>query len=87
MHTNMANVALMLKSLGINALHHFDFMDAPPADALMWELELLCTLGGSNDCGELTKLRRKMILEEKMRELDNREVCLERNEKDWSLES
>ena len=35
MGTNMANVSLILKSLGINDLHHFDFIDAPPADAFM----------------------------------------------------
>ena len=87
MGANMANVVLILKSLGINDLHHFDFMDAPPANALMWELELLFALGGLNNCGESTKLRRKMTLEEKRRELDNRDVCLEKNEKDWSLES
>ena len=87
MGTNMANVVLVLKGLGINDLHHFDLIDAPPSDALMWELELLFALGGLSDCGELTKLRRKMTLEEKMRELDNREAYLERNEKDRSLES
>jgi pre-mRNA-splicing factor ATP-dependent RNA helicase DHX16 len=31
--TNLGNVVLMLKSLGINDLMHFDFMDAPPAGA------------------------------------------------------
>ena len=36
-------------------------------------------LGGLNDYGELT--RGKMTLEEKRREIHNREVCLERNEK------
>ncbi len=46
----------MLKSLGINDLLHFDFMDRPPADALIRALEQLYALGGLNDRGELTKL-------------------------------
>ena len=29
--TNLGSVVLMLKSLGINDLIHFDFMDPPPA--------------------------------------------------------
>ena len=60
MRTNMGNVVLMLKSLGINDLLHFDFMDAPPADALIRALEQLYALGALNDRGELTKLGRRM---------------------------
>jgi pre-mRNA-splicing factor ATP-dependent RNA helicase DHX16 len=60
LRTNMANVVLMLKSLGINDLLHFDFMDKPPTDALMRALEQLYALGALNDRGELTKLGRKM---------------------------
>ena len=54
--TNMGNVVLMLKSLGINDLLHFDFMDKPPAETLMRALEQLYALGALNDRGELTKL-------------------------------
>ena len=82
MITNMVNVVLMLKSLGINDLHHFDFMDVPPVSTLIRELELLFALDRLNNCGEFINLRRKMRLEGKRRELDNREDCLERNEKD-----
>ena len=60
MRTNMGNVVLMLKSLGINDLLHFDFMDRPPADALIRALEQLYALGALNDRGELTKLGRRM---------------------------
>ena len=81
MRTNLANVVLILKNLGIYDLLHFDFMDALPANALIWELELLFSLGRLNDYGELTKLGRKMALEEKKRELDNRKVCLEKDMK------
>eukprot|EP00193_Tetraselmis_chui_P019073 CAMPEP_0177784738 /NCGR_PEP_ID=MMETSP0491_2-20121128/19893_1 /TAXON_ID=63592 /ORGANISM="Tetraselmis chuii, Strain PLY429" /LENGTH=297 /DNA_ID=CAMNT_0019305589 /DNA_START=18 /DNA_END=908 /DNA_ORIENTATION=+ len=33
--TNLGNVVLMLKSLGINDLMNFDFMDPPPAETLL----------------------------------------------------
>ena len=56
----MGNVVLMLKSLGINDLLHFDFLDRPPADALIRALEQLYALGALNDRGELTKLGRRM---------------------------
>ena len=58
--TNMGNVVLMLKSLGINDLLHFDFMDHPPAETLIKALEQLYALGALNDRGELTKLGRRM---------------------------
>jgi pre-mRNA-splicing factor ATP-dependent RNA helicase DHX16 len=32
----------MLKSLGINDLMNFDFMDPPPAESLLRALEQLC---------------------------------------------
>ena len=58
--TNMGNVVLMLKSLGINDLLNFDFMDKPPTEALMRALEQLYALGALNDRGELTKMGRRM---------------------------
>lgn len=58
--TNLANVVLMLKSLGINDLMGFDFMDPPPAETLIRALEQLYALGALNDKGELTKLGRRM---------------------------
>lgn len=58
--TNMGNVVLMLKSLGVNDLLHFDFLDRPPAETLMRALEQLYALGALNDRGELTKLGRRM---------------------------
>ncbi|KAJ3289529.1 hypothetical protein HK104_007398 [Borealophlyctis nickersoniae] len=57
---NMGNTVLLLKSLGINDLMNFDFMDAPPAETLIRALEQLYALGALNDRGELTKLGRKM---------------------------
>jgi pre-mRNA-splicing factor ATP-dependent RNA helicase DHX16 len=58
--TNLANVVLSLKSLGIHDLLHFDFMDPPPAEALLKALELLFALSALNKLGELTKVGRKM---------------------------
>lgn len=58
--TNLGNVVLLLKSLGINDLIHFDFMDPPPHETLVLALEQLYALGALNHRGELTKLGRKM---------------------------
>jgi pre-mRNA-splicing factor ATP-dependent RNA helicase DHX16 len=51
-------VVLVLKSLGINDLIGFEFMDPPPVETLMRALELLYALGALNDRGKLTKLGR-----------------------------
>jgi pre-mRNA-splicing factor ATP-dependent RNA helicase DHX16 len=58
--TNMGNVVLLLKSLGVNNLLHFEWMDKPPSDALIRALEQLYALGALNDRGDLTKLGRRM---------------------------
>lgn len=58
--TNLANVVLLLKSLGINDLLNFDFMDKPSDEVLIRSLEQLYALGALNDKGELTKLGRQM---------------------------
>lgn len=58
--TNLANVVLLLKSVGIDDLLNFDFIDPPPTDTLIRALELLYALGALNDRGELTKLGRRM---------------------------
>jgi len=58
--TNMSNVVLMLKSLGIDDLLNFDFMDKPPVESLLRALENLYALGALNDRGELTKMGRRM---------------------------
>ncbi|KNC70960.1 hypothetical protein SARC_16509, partial [Sphaeroforma arctica JP610] len=46
--TNLGNVVLLLKSLGINDLVHFDFMDPPPAETLIRALEQMYALGAIN---------------------------------------
>jgi pre-mRNA-splicing factor ATP-dependent RNA helicase DHX16 len=60
LRTNLSNVVLMLKGIGVDDLVHFDFMDPPPAEALMRSLEQLYALGALNARGELTKLGRRM---------------------------
>uniref|UniRef100_A0AAF5PX96 RNA helicase n=1 Tax=Wuchereria bancrofti TaxID=6293 RepID=A0AAF5PX96_WUCBA len=58
--TNLGNVVLMLKSLGIHDLVHFDYLDPPPQETLVIALEQLYALGALNHRGELTKLGRRM---------------------------
>ncbi|KAG9129541.1 hypothetical protein Leryth_023271 [Lithospermum erythrorhizon] len=58
--TNLANVVLTLKSLGIHDLLNFDFMDPPPSEALLKALEMLYALSALNKLGELTKVGRRM---------------------------
>jgi pre-mRNA-splicing factor ATP-dependent RNA helicase DHX16 len=58
--TNLNSVVLLLKSLGINDLITFDFMDPPSPDMLIRSLEQLYALGALNDKGELTKIGRQM---------------------------
>ncbi|KAK9198638.1 hypothetical protein WN944_013824 [Citrus x changshan-huyou] len=58
--TNLANVILILKNLGIDDLLNFDFLDSPPQELLRKALELLYALGALNQVGELTKVGRQM---------------------------
>ncbi|KAJ9621488.1 hypothetical protein H2203_006974 [Taxawa tesnikishii (nom. ined.)] len=58
--TNLSSVVLLLKSLGINDLLNFDFLDPPSPDTLIKSLEQLYMLGALNDKGELTKIGRQM---------------------------
>lgn len=58
--TNLGNVVLQLKAMGINDLLGFDFMDAPPVQTLITALEMLYALGALDEEGLLTRLGRKM---------------------------
>lgn len=57
---HLGNVVLMLKSLGINDIMHFDYLDPPSSEALIIALEQLYALGALNHMGELTRLGRRM---------------------------
>ncbi|KAM7345400.1 ATP-dependent RNA helicase pea [Cochliomyia hominivorax] len=58
--TNLATTVLQLKTMGINDLLHFDFMDAPPVESLVMALEQLHSLSALDDEGLLTRLGRRM---------------------------
>jgi len=58
--TNLGNVVLQLKAMGINDLLGFDFMDPPPVATLVGAMEALNALGALDDEGLLTRLGRKM---------------------------
>ena len=58
--TNLGMVVLMLKSLGINDVLNFDFLDKPPAETIIRSFEMLYALGALNHKGELTRLGRRM---------------------------
>lgn len=59
--THLGNVVLLLKSLGIQNLMEFDFMDPPPHDNIQQALYQLWVLGALNNNGDLTPLGRKMV--------------------------
>jgi pre-mRNA-splicing factor ATP-dependent RNA helicase DHX15/PRP43 len=56
LRSNLSNVVLQLKKLGIDDLVHFDFMDPPAPETLMRALELLNYLGALDDEGNMTDL-------------------------------
>ena len=58
--TNLSGTILLLKSLGINDLLDFDFMDPPSTDTIVRAVEQLYALGAFNNAGELTKIGRQM---------------------------
>ncbi|KAI0896533.1 P-loop containing nucleoside triphosphate hydrolase protein [Annulohypoxylon nitens] len=58
--TNLNSVVLLLKSLGINQLLEFEFMDPPPTESLIGALNQLFALQALNHKGELTKVGRQM---------------------------
>jgi len=58
--TNLGNVVLQLKAMGINDLLGFDFMDPPPVQTMVGAMESLFSLGALDDEGLLTRLGRKM---------------------------
>eukprot|EP01117_Protostelium_nocturnum_P013284 TRINITY_DN4942_c1_g2_i1.p1 TRINITY_DN4942_c1_g2~~TRINITY_DN4942_c1_g2_i1.p1 ORF type:complete len:1124 (+),score=313.50 TRINITY_DN4942_c1_g2_i1:133-3504(+) len=58
--TNLANVVLLLKSLGVTNLLEFDFMDPPPQDTLLNSMYQLWVLGALDSHGNLTPLGKRM---------------------------
>ncbi|XP_015111383.1 pre-mRNA-splicing factor ATP-dependent RNA helicase PRP16 [Diachasma alloeum] len=58
--TNLANTVLLLKSLGVQDLLAFHFMDPPPQDNILNSLYQLWILGALDNTGRLTPLGRQM---------------------------
>ena len=59
--TNLANVVLLLKSLGVENLLQFHFMDPPPEENILNSMYQLWILGALDNTGQLTELGRKMV--------------------------
>ncbi|CAI0450527.1 unnamed protein product [Linum tenue] len=59
--TNLGNVVLLLKSLKIENLLDFDFMDPPPQDNILNSMYQLWVLGALSNVGGLTDLGWKMV--------------------------
>ncbi|GIY49237.1 pre-mRNA-splicing factor ATP-dependent RNA helicase PRP16 [Caerostris extrusa] len=59
--TNLATVVLLLKSLGVQNLLQFHFMDPPPQDNMLNSMYQLWILGALDNIGNLTSLGRSMI--------------------------
>ena len=59
--TNLANVVLLLKSLNVDNLLEFDFMDPPPQDNILNSMYQLWILGALDSTGGLTEMGRKMV--------------------------
>lgn len=58
--TNLNDIVLLLKSLKVDDLLDFDFMDPPATETLIDALNKLFALGALNHKGELTKKGRQM---------------------------
>jgi pre-mRNA-splicing factor ATP-dependent RNA helicase DHX38/PRP16 len=58
---NLSNVILLLKSLNVENLLDFDFMDPPPQDNILNSMYQLWVLGALNNVGGLTDLGWKMV--------------------------
>ncbi|OAJ44093.1 hypothetical protein BDEG_27364 [Batrachochytrium dendrobatidis JEL423] len=58
--TNLANVVLLLKTLGVKDLLKFDFIDLPPQETILNSMYQLWVLGALDNTGELTKTGKKM---------------------------
>ncbi|XP_042025035.1 pre-mRNA-splicing factor ATP-dependent RNA helicase DEAH7-like [Salvia splendens] len=59
--TNLGNVVLLLKSLKIDNLLDFDFMDPPPQENILNSMYQLWVLGALNNVGDLTDIGWKMV--------------------------
>lgn len=59
--TNLANVVLLLQSLGVDDISKFDFIDSPPAETTATSLFHLWALGALDSLGKITQLGTRMV--------------------------
>lgn len=59
--TNLSSIVLLLKSLGVNNLSDFHFMDPPPQDNIANSMYQLWILGALDNSGDLTDLGKRMV--------------------------
>ncbi|KAJ2318015.1 Pre-mRNA-splicing factor ATP-dependent RNA helicase PRP16, partial [Coemansia sp. RSA 2704] len=59
--TNLAYVVMLLKSIGVDRLLDFDFLDPPPQDTIKTSMYQLWTLGALDNSGHITALGRSMV--------------------------
>lgn len=57
---NLANVVLLLKTMKINDVMSFEYIDRPAREVLIFAIEQLTSLGALDRSGELTHLGRRM---------------------------
>ncbi|PHJ23184.1 helicase associated domain [Cystoisospora suis] len=60
--TNLSNVVLLLKSIGVKDILTFDLMDSPSQETIVNAMYQLWVLGALDNIGNLTPLGRKMIM-------------------------
>jgi ATP-dependent RNA helicase DDX35 len=58
--TDISWAVLQLKALGIDDVLHFDFLSPPPAESMIYSLELLYSLGAIDDNCKLTRIGEQM---------------------------
>lgn len=58
---NLGNIVLLLKSLNVDNLLEFEFLDPPPRDNLLNSMYQLWVLGALDNTGNLTPMGRKMV--------------------------
>merc|ERR1719253_329491 len=59
--TNLSNVVLLLKSMGIKNLLEFGFMDPPPQETILNSMFQLWMLGALDNLGDITPTGKKMV--------------------------
>ncbi|KAJ1661857.1 Pre-mRNA-splicing factor ATP-dependent RNA helicase PRP16 [Coemansia sp. RSA 1646] len=59
--TNLSYVVMLLKSIGVDSLLDFDFLDPPPQDTIKTSMYQLWTLGSLDNTGHITKMGRRMV--------------------------